>query len=89
MHSRNRRAGILIGKGYSAEQAEKEVGLVVEGIRAAKAAYMLAKAHGVEMPITEAAHQLLCGERTVDECVHALMGRPMRNETEKYITNKS
>lgn len=88
MHSRNRRAGILIGKGYSAEQAEKEVGLVVEGIRAAKAAYALAKERSIEMPITEAAYQLLCGERTVDECVHALMGRPMRNETEKYIANK-
>ncbi|MBP3592144.1 MAG: NAD(P)H-dependent glycerol-3-phosphate dehydrogenase [Clostridia bacterium] len=87
MHSRNRRAGILIGKGYTAEEAEKEVGMVVEGIRAAKAAYALAKAHSVEMPITEAAYQLLCGERTVDECVHALMGRPMRNETEKYIEN--
>lgn len=85
MHSRNRRAGILIGQGKSAEEAEAEVGLVVEGIRAARAVHALAKARGVEMPITEAAYHLLFEGASAAECVRALMGRPMKNETEKYI----
>ena len=85
MHSRNRRAGILIGQGKSATEAEAEVGMVVEGIRACRAAYTIAKRHGVEMPITEAAQRLLSGNASVDACVRELMGRPMKNETEKYI----
>lgn len=86
MHSRNRRAGILIGQGQTAKEAEAAVGMVVEGIRTAYAAYALKERHGVDMPIVEAAYHLLCNEATTEECVRALMGRPMKNETEKYIT---
>ena len=85
MHSRNRRAGILIGQGKNAAEAEAEVGMVVEGIRACRAAYAIAKRLGIEMPITEAAHRLLFEGASVDTCVRELMGRPMKNETEKYI----
>ena len=85
MHSRNRRAGILIGKGHTAKEAEASVGMVVEGIRAAKAAFLLKERHGVDMPIVDAAYRLLFeGAKTAD-CVRALMGRPLKNETEKYI----
>lgn len=86
MHSRNRRAGILIGQGQTAEEAEAAVGMVVEGIRTAYAAYALKERHGIEMPIVDAAYRLLCNDATTEDCVRALMGRPMKNETEKYIT---
>ncbi len=85
MHSRNRRAGILIGKGHTAKEAEDAVGMVVEGICAARAAFIMKERHGVEMPIVDAAYRLLFeGAKTAD-CVRALMGRPLKNETEKYI----
>ena len=85
MHSRNRRAGILIGKGYTAKEAEKEVGMVVEGIRAARAAAALKEKYGVDMPIVDAAYRLLFEGVCAEACVRSLMGRPMKNETEKYI----
>ena len=53
IHSRNRRAGILIGKGYSMEEAMKEVKMVVEGVYSAKAAMALAKKYDVQIPIIE------------------------------------
>ena len=59
MHSRNRRAGILIGQGKDAQTAMQEVGAVVEGYYAAKSAWQLAGKMGVEMPITEAAYKVL------------------------------
>ena len=59
MHSRNRRAGILIGQGKGVQEAMQEVGAVVEGYYAAKGAYELGKAQGIDMPITEAAYKVL------------------------------
>lgn len=59
MHSRNRRAGILIGKGASTEQAIEEVGMVVEGIKACKAFYEIKEELGVSMPITDALYKVL------------------------------
>ena len=59
MHSRNRRAGILIGQGRTPQQAMEEVGAVVEGYYAAKGAYELGKQQGIDMPITEAAYKVL------------------------------
>ncbi len=85
MHSRNRRAGILIGQGKTAKEAQISVGMVVEGIHTAYAAYALKERCGIEMPIVDAAYHLLCEEATTEECVRALMGRPMKNETEKYV----
>lgn len=80
MHSRNRRAGILIGKGMSAEEAQQEVHMVVEGINTAKAAYELAQKCGVEMPITEAAYNVLYRGCNPREAVTNLMLRDKKNE---------
>ena len=74
MHSRNRRAGILIGQGKSSEEAMKEVGAVVEGYFAAKSAWDLAQKHGVEMPITKAAYEVLyCGSNPRDALNHLML----------------
>ena len=59
MHSRNRRAGILIGQGKGVQEAMQEVGAVVEGYYAAKGAYELCKKQGIDMPIIEAAYKVL------------------------------
>ncbi|MBP3673743.1 MAG: NAD(P)-dependent glycerol-3-phosphate dehydrogenase [Oscillospiraceae bacterium] len=82
MHSRNRRAGILIGQGKSAQEAMKEVGAVVEGYYAAKAAYELGKAQGIEMPITEAAYKVLYEGANVKEAVQGLLSRQRKAESE-------
>ena len=59
MHSRNRRAGILIGQGKGVQEAMQEVGAVVEGYYAARGAYELGQRQGIDMPITEAAYKVL------------------------------
>ena len=75
MHSRNRKAGILIGKGYSMEEAMKEVNMVVEGVYSARAALSLAKKYQVEMPIIEQVNQVLFEGKTAAEAVKELMLR--------------
>ena len=76
MHSRNRRAGILIGQGKGVQEAMEEVGAVVEGYYAAKSAWALAQKVGVEMPITEAAYKVLyCGMNAADVTAELLMRR--------------
>ena len=82
MHSRNRRAGILIGQGRSAQEAMQEVGAVVEGYYAAKSAYELGKAKGIDMPITQAAYTALYEGADVREAVQNLLKRSRRTESE-------
>ena len=82
MHSRNRRAGILIGRGKSVQDAMTEVGAVVEGYYAAKSAYELSKTMGVDMPITEAAYKVLYEGCNVKEAVHTLLSRGRKSESE-------
>lgn len=82
MHSRNRRAGILIGQGKSPEDAMEEVGAVVEGYYAARSAYELSKAQGVDMPITEAAYQVLYEHANVREVITSLLLRRRKAESE-------
>ncbi len=82
MHSRNRRAGILIGKGEGVEQAVKDIGMTVEGVIAARCAYELSQRMGVEMPITTQVYRLICGEITPEQAITNLMGRPQRHEME-------
>ena len=82
MHSRNRRAGILIGQGHDAQRAMQEVGAVVEGYYAAKATHELAKKCGVEMPITEAAYRVLYENRDPREEINRLMLRQKTCEVE-------
>ena len=80
MHSRNRRAGILIGKGMSVADAEKEVDMVVEGIKAAKAVNYLSKKYGVEMPISNEAYRVLFENGDVKNCLNNLMRRSLKSE---------
>ncbi len=80
MHSRNRRAGILIGKGYTVEQAIDEVHMVVEGISNAKAAYALAKKYEVQMPIIESAYDVLYAGKNPKDAVTDLMLRNKKIE---------
>lgn len=81
MHSRNRRAGILIGKGMSPESAVEQVG-TVEGYICTKAAYELAKKVGVDMPITEQCNNVLFNGLSAKTALNNLMARPKRHEAE-------
>lgn len=82
MHSRNRRAGILIGQGKGVQEAMAEVGAVVEGYYAAKSAYELGKAQGIDMPITEAAYKVLYENLDVKEAFLGLLLRRRKAEHE-------
>ena len=82
MHSRNRRAGILIGQGKDAQTAMQEVGAVVEGYYAAKSAYELGKRQGIDMPITEAAYKVLYEGADVKTTFLSLMARGRKAESE-------
>ena len=82
MHSRNRRAGILIGQGKDAQTAMEEVGAVVEGYYAAKAAYELGLRQGIDMPITTAAYKVLYEGADVKHTFGSLMIRGRKTETE-------
>ncbi|WP_297955564.1 NAD(P)H-dependent glycerol-3-phosphate dehydrogenase [uncultured Ruminococcus sp.] len=79
MHSRNRRAGILIGQGVSPEEAVERVG-TVEGYFCCKAAYDLSRRLGVEMPITEQLNEVLFNGGDVRLALGALMNRPQNYE---------
>lgn len=82
MHSRNRRAGILIGQGMTPEKAMEEVGAVVEGYYAARSAHLLASRLGADMPIATAAYRVLYENADVRETVDQLLGREKRAEME-------
>ena len=82
MHSRNRRAGILIGQGKGVQEAMTEVGAVVEGYYAAQSAYELGKRQGVDMPITEAAYRVLYEGQSAKEAAQALLLRSSKSESE-------
>ncbi len=83
MHSRNRRAGILIGKGRNVKEAMEEVGATVEGYYATEAGYNLAKQQNVSMPITEAMYEVLYNGLPAKEGIRLLLGRPRRGENEE------
>ena len=80
MHSRNRRAGILIGKGYTTKEAMDEVQMVVEGVYAAKAVKKLAEKYNVEMPIVEQVNQVLFDGKSPADGVKDLMLRDKKIE---------
>lgn len=80
MHSRNRRAGILIGKGYTMDEAMKEVKMVVEGVYSAKAAMALAKKYQVEIPIIEQVNAVLFEGKEAGAAVKELMIRDKKLE---------
>ena len=80
MHSRNRRAGILIGKGATMEEAMEEVKMVVEGVYSAKAGYALSKKYHVSMPIIEQVNKVLFEGKSASEAVGELMLRDKKVE---------
>ena len=79
-HSRNRKAGMLIGQGATMKEATEEVKMVVEGIYSAKAAIALAKKYDVKMPIIEEVNQVLFADKPAKEAVRDLMIRDKRAE---------
>ena len=80
MHSRNNRAGILIGQGKSVEEAMAEIGAVVEGYYAAESVHQLAEREGVEMPICRCAYEVLYCGKPVKEVLAELMSRAKKDE---------
>ena len=80
MHSRNLHAGMLLGRGKTAEEAKAEVGQVVEGINALPAVCRLAKKYKVEMPIVQSVDTILSGKLEARNALAALMGRDLKHE---------
>ena len=81
-HSRNRKAGYLIGQGYSMQEAMDEVKMVVEGVYSAKAALALAQKYQIEMPIVEEVNKVLFEGKDAKEALDELMLRGKKNEVE-------
>lgn len=79
-HSRNRRAGELIGKGYTIEEAQKEIGMTIESIDNIEVAYTLAKKYNVEMPIVETVYNVLYNGLKPKDAVDLLMLRELKAE---------
>lgn len=82
VHSRNRKAGYLIGKGYTMEEAMREVNMVVEGVYSAKAALALSRKYGIEMPIVEQVNAVLFEGKSAEEAVKDLMIRNKKREAD-------
>jgi len=85
VHSRNWRAGNLLGKGQSLEQVLDNMGMVVEGVRTTKAAYQLAQKYEVKMPITKALYDVLFNDVYPKDAVDALMTRTKTHEMEDLV----
>lgn len=88
MHSRNRRAGILIGQGKSLEETLEEVKMVVEGITATEVAHEVAKKMNIDMPITNAIYSVLYENKNANEVVANLMMRSKKHEMEEIVYDK-
>lgn len=81
VHSRNRKAGYLIGQGYTMKQAMDEVKMVVEGVYSAKAAKSLAEKYNVDMPIIMEVNKVLFEDKSAADAVKELMIRDKKVET--------
>ena len=79
-HSRNRRAGRLIGKGYTVDQAKQEIGIVIESIDNIEVAYALSKKYNIEMPIVNAVYDILYNHLQPKDAVTMLMTREKKSE---------
>ena len=84
VHSRNRKAGFLIGQGYSMKDAMEEVHMVVEGVYSARAGLKLADKYQIEMPIIRAVNQVLFENKPAREAVNELMQRVKKDELEVW-----
>jgi glycerol-3-phosphate dehydrogenase (NAD(P)+) len=79
-HSRNRRAGKMIGQGHTVEEARKEIGMTIESIDNIEVAYALAKKYEVEMPIVNTVYDVLYNGLNPKEAVEILMTRSLKEE---------
>ena len=79
-HSRNRRAGKLIGQGKTLEEARQEIGMTIESVDNIEVAHELGKLHNIEMPIVEAVYEILYNNLKPQEAVNILMNRARKNE---------
>ena len=79
-HSRNRKAGKLIGQGKSLDETKKEVGMTIESIDNIEVAYELGKLHNIEMPIVEAVYGILYKGLKPEDAVKMLMNRARKSE---------
>ena len=79
-HSRNRRAGKLIGQGKTLDEAKQEVGMVIESIDNIEVAHELGKLHNIEMPIVEAVYGILYEGLKAEDAVNILMNRAKKSE---------
>ncbi len=83
MHSRNRRAGILLGQGKTLKETLDEIKMVVEGVNTAKAAYALSIKYNVDMPITKEINEVLYNNKNTKDAVITLMTRNKTDEQEE------
>ena len=89
MHSRNRRAGILIGQGKTPDEVRDDIKMVIEGINTCRAAKFLADKHKVEMPIINQAYAVLFENKPAKEATLSLMNRDKRHESEEgFLASK-
>ncbi|OZM57264.1 glycerol-3-phosphate dehydrogenase [Lottiidibacillus patelloidae] len=84
VHSRNWRAGNMLGKGKKLNDVLEDMGMAVEGVRTTKAAYQLAKNVGVEMPITEQIYEVLFNDKDPKTALDELMARGKTKELEDF-----
>lgn len=85
VHSRNWRAGNLLGKGHKLNEVLENMGMVVEGVRTTKAAYQLAGKYDVKMPITMALYGVLFEDKDVQSAVDSLMSRDRKSEMDTLV----
>ncbi len=88
-HSRNWRAGSMLAQGLPLDEVLQRMGMVVEGVRTTKSAYVLARQHGVEMPITDQLYAVLFEGRPPEQAVESLMGRVKTHEIEEVASEAS
>lgn len=86
-HSRNRRAGVLMGQGKSYKEAMEEVNMVVEGVYSAKAAFRLSKKYGIEMPLVETVNRVLFEDLDTTEAMNQLLTRTRTSESQDLEWN--
>src|SRR5699024_5986240 len=84
VHSRNWRAGNMIGKGDSLDDILEKMGMVVEGVRTTKAAYQLSVEEDVDMPITSGIYDILVNDEDPKEMVSQLMNRNRKEEFDQF-----
>ena len=87
VHSRNRKAGFLMGQGYTYQEAMDEVKMIVEGVYSAKAALKLATLYEVEMPIVEEVNKILFEDFPAKEALRELLTRDKKKESSSLSWN--